>query len=205
MKYNANNPNGKNPTPVTNDNLVYGLYYYLDGTEYEGMAIKIGTAYYSYINEQQGFRVYPVPIFSEKVKPELCIEYINIAGFNSLDYNSPIEKVTPIREQDYEVGIFNRYFITRRNYVNTKIYEIDEKQFKTLREVTGGLDNNLYYGIIVPWKITGPINDIIENGKIKTYGIQDTNRRTILLWDKTMKGLKYKVTNFLEFSRITTL
>jgi hypothetical protein len=107
---------------------------------------------------------------------------------------------TPI-ESNFINGTFKRYFIKRRNYTSlADIFEIDEEQFKLWSKVKAGIDETLYNAIAIDWKLTGPLYDITNNGTIVTYGVSDTNERTIRSNSVKFIGLDKYVTDFKEFT-----
>jgi hypothetical protein len=109
-------------------------------------------------------------------------------------YSAPIEN-------DFITGTFKRYFIKRRNYTSLfDIFEIDEEQFKLWRKVKTGIDETLYNAIEIDWKLTGPLHDIVDNDTIVTYGVSDTNERTIRSNSVMFIGLDKYITDFKEFT-----
>lgn len=104
-------------------------------------------------------------------------------------------------ENDYDNGVFTRYFIRKRNDNSSLILEIDKDQFSTMSP-TSGIDSNIYYAIQVDWKITGPDEDIVDSsGNIVVYGIKDTNDRTLQLKELEMPGIIDKLKNLRQFAR----
>jgi len=110
-------------------------------------------------------------------------------------------KVFPT-DKDYENGSFIRYFIKKRNDDTAQIIELTSDQFSRMNQEKNGIDQNLYSGIELEWKLTGPKNDIVNNGLIVTYGIEDTNERTVNFKNAQMPGLIDKIKNFTEFAKI---
>jgi hypothetical protein len=109
-------------------------------------------------------------------------------------YSAPIEN-------DFITGTFKRYFIKRRNYTSlSDIFEIDAEQFKLWRKVKTGIDETLYNAIEIDWKLTGPLHDIVDNDTIVTYGVSDTNERTIRSNSVMFIGLDKYITDFKEFT-----
>jgi hypothetical protein len=139
------------------------------------------------------------------------IKYIDhaVQPDNAL-YNSLIKKkFTPISPKqtipipvvdDYQVGKFTRYFLRRRNYSTYEdIIEVNEAQFKLWKRTGSGIDQSLYQGLELEWKLTGPLND--NTTTINTeYGVYDTNERLVLLKDYEMTGLKNFLTDYIELS-----
>jgi hypothetical protein len=170
-----------------------------DGTEYVGY-------YHRYIDGKVASGA--VYLRSESVK---LIKYINVVTQpDNIIYNTLIKKtkafkspkqVIPIpTEEDYNIGRVTRYFLRRRNYSTFEdIIEINEAQFKLWKRTSSGVNQNLYSGLKIDWKLTGPLNDIQEGINI-VYGVYDTNKRLVLLKDYEMPGLKNFLTDYVEFS-----
>ena len=115
------------------------------------------------------------------------------------------KELKPLPEaKDYENGVFTRYFIRKRNNPAARILEIDKRQYKRMSFTKSGIDKNLYVEMELEWKLTGPKNDILsQKNSIKVYGIQDTNYRTLLFKDKEMEGILQKLSNTLEYAKIS--
>lgn len=104
-------------------------------------------------------------------------------------------------DKDYENGSFIRFFIKKRNDENAQIIEITSDQYSRMNKEKDGIDQNLYNGIEIEWKLVGPKNDIINNDLIVVYGIEDTNERTVYFKNNQMPGLIDKIKNFTEFAK----
>lgn len=113
-------------------------------------------------------------------------------------YTSPKLYRPKVTDENITSGILNRYIVQRRNDKNV-IIEVSEKEFNTLPQLNVGLNNVLYKGVIVPWKIKGPIYDITENGKIVTSGISDTNNRTLIRLNYQYPGIRQYLSDLTEF------
>ena len=101
---------------------------------------------------------------------------------------------------DYENGKFIRYFLRRRNYSTYEdIIEIDKPQWKLWRRQGSGINEKLYQGLELSWKLTGPLHDIPDTFNTK-YGVADTNQRLVFLKDREMPGLKNFLTNYIELT-----
>ena len=99
---------------------------------------------------------------------------------------------------DYKKGYIVRYLIRKRNDTSAPIYEVDEKQFNDLGSK---IDDSLFFGIQLKWKISGPTNDIKgSSGQIKEYGIVETNKRTLINKEREMSGVSGFLGDLLEFS-----
>ena len=170
-----------------------------DGTEYVGF-------YHRYIDNTVATGAVPHKSNSKKL-----IRYINqILQPNSLVYNTLIKKrlpeVFPTQAlvipdlDDYENGKFIRYFLRRRNYSTYEdIIEIDKPQWKLWRRQGSGINEKLYQGLELSWKLTGPLHDIPDTFNTK-YGVADTNQRLVFLKDREMPGLKNYLTDYIELT-----
>ena len=171
----------------------------VDGTEYVGF-------YHRYIDNTVATGAVPHKSNSKKL-----IRYINqILQPNSLVYNTLIKKrlpeVFPTQAlvipdlDDYENGKFTRYFLRRRNYSTYEdIIEIDKPQWKLWRRQGSGINEKLYQGLELSWKLTGPLHDI-PNTFNTEYGVADTNQRLVFLKDREMPGLKNYLTDYIELT-----
>ncbi len=91
-------------------------------------------------------------------------------------------------------GYITRYFV--QNVTNLLITEIDDKQYQDYQK--DFIDNNVYIALSLPWIITGNLKTETINGAVVT-GISETNKLTVLRYNKTMPGLISKLSNFIEF------
>ena len=91
-------------------------------------------------------------------------------------------------------GYITRYFV--QNVTNLIITEIDDKQYQDYQK--DFIDNNVYIALSLPWIITGNLKTETINGAVVT-GIHETNKLTVLRYNKTMPGLISKLSNFIEF------
>ena len=67
--------------------------------------------------------------------------------------------VLPTNE-DYEKGLYTRYYIKTKG--SKSIAEVTEEVFGLLGSK---IDDKLYVGFELDWKLTGPLNDIFVDGK----------------------------------------
>jgi len=131
------------------------------------------------------------------------LKYSKLNDFYMLDdYRDPKSYFPFILDKEYEKGMFTRYFIKKRNDELSPILEIEKKYYEKLNRKKVGINENYYFGIKLDWKLTGPKNDVKKNGNIVIYGIEDTNKRTVLLKEKEMKNIKNVLISYLQFSRI---
>ena len=103
--------------------------------------------------------------------------------------------VIPTNE-DYVNGVYTRYFIKTKG--SKVISEVDEK---TLGSLGDKIDDNLYVGFELDWKLTGPLNDIFVDGIRQQAGVRDTNRRTLQRLEQEYIGITEKLQNLTQFYR----
>lgn len=130
--------------------------------------------------------------------------------YNSLlkkveQYTAPIYHYTIPTIDDFKNGFIKRYFVRRRNFSTySDVLEIAEKQFNTLNTPNTGIDGNLYIGVSLDWKLTGPLYDSKDNHNI-VHGVYDTNKRIVSLKDIDLKGLKQYLTDYTELTIYSNL
>ena len=73
------------------------------------------------------------------------------------------------------------------------------------RKVKAGIDEKLYDAVEIDWKLTGPLQDIVENDTVILSGVASTNERVIRTTSINFPGLDKYVTNFIEFSTYSPL
>ena len=152
----------------------------VDGTEYVGF-------YHRYIDNTVATGAVPHKSNSKKL-----IRYINQI--------LPTQALVIPDLDEYENGKFIRYFLRRRNYSTYEdIIEIDKPQWKLWRRQGYGINEKLYQGLELSWKLTGPLHDI-PNTFNTEYGVADTNQRLVFLKDREMPGLKNYLTDYIELT-----
>lgn len=125
-------------------------------------------------------------------------EYDNIKTLDMVQSAKPNPTTVEPTDKDRTNGYFTRYFAAKVN--DDEIIEITLNDFKNIGS-ENELDRNLYKVFSLRWKISGPVNDILDAfGNIKESGIFDTNLRTINLKSQEYPSLKNYITDFLEFS-----
>jgi len=184
-----------------------GEWMYVDGTEYTGQ-------YHRYTTGEVFTQPSYVNGISKKLIPYIDVIQINQQNELGIDINrnfeydgikkitlKPSAKPNPAfvqpTDKDRVKGYFTRYFAVKAN--GSDIIEITSKDTQG-QGSENGLDANLYNTFSIRWKISGPINDILDGmGNIKEAGVSDTNIRTINVKSETYPPLKKYITNFLEF------
>ena len=194
--YLPQNPDTKKNLYSNNDLLLadgssyVGFYHYKNNIPYTGKE-----------NDIIGIKRLYEPILSTDV---IYDEY-----FYSIDkkiiynYTNPVLYYPKLKSNDYDNGYFTRYFVKRKFSQDTYIVEIDKKQYDKYG-TNNGIDKNIYDKLELNWKISGYKNDIIDpnTGLIISYGIQDTNIRTLKLNEQIMPGISKYLANSLQFAKI---
>ena len=92
-------------------------------------------------------------------------------------------------QQDYQNGSMQRYLARKLSASNIQIFEINKQDHD---DVINKVDKYLpiYNVTSLSWKITGPNYDNYDNSLNPTYGIMDTNRRTLEIKEKEFVGIK---------------
>lgn len=185
-----------------------GEWMYEDGTEYIGQYHRYTTGEVftesSFVNGISRTLIPYVDITQINQQNEIGIdvsknfEYDNIKTFDVIPSGKPNPAFVQPTDKDRVNGYFLRYFAIRAN--GDEIIEITS-QDSSGQGSENGLDINLYNTFSIRWKISGPVNDILDSmGNIKEAGIFDTNIRTINVKSETYPPLKKYITDFLEFS-----
>jgi hypothetical protein len=185
-----------------------GEWMYVDGTEYIGQYHRYTTGEVftesSFVNGISRTLIPYVDITQINQQNEIGIdvsknfEYDSIKTFDVIPSGKPNPAFVQPTDKDRANGYFLRYFAIRAN--GDEIIEITTDDIQT-QGSENGLDINLYNTFSIRWKISGPVNDILDSmGNIKEAGILDTNIRTINVKSETYPPLKKYITDFLEFS-----
>jgi len=96
-----------------------------------------------------------------------------------------------VNEDDYRRGYIMRYFTKARNNRDGLIIEIDQAQYNSHTDLSGGLQFNFYNVVSIRWKIVGTLEDVqMANFNI----LQETERN--------FNGILKKVGNILQFARL---
>lgn len=163
-----------------------------DGTEYFGYYHKYitGEVYtHSNYNEDKSKKL--VPMLGIKVDSNFSgyVGYnINNNQVQLLKYKQPEYKKRIITDDEYKVGWIERYFIKKRNDVNSKIIEINKIEFDSLDRIGTGIDGFLYKGISLKWRIAGDLTKVIE-----------INKKTVISNLRSFSGLQNILYDFSEY------
>ena len=178
----------------------------VDGTEYIGQ-------YHSYTTGEVFTQSAFVNGVSKTLIPYIDLESVSNLGVDfakNFEYDSiknvtinesstPNPKSVQPTDKDRINGYMVRLFAQKANDEDN-IIEINEDDIKKA-DSPEGLDTNLYNTFSLRWKVSGPMNDILDSyGNIKESGIIDTNIRTIALKSETYPALKDYLTDYTEFS-----
>ena len=164
-----------------------GEWMYVDGTEYIGQYHRYTTGEVftesSFVNGISRILIPYVDISQINEQNQIGIdinrnfEYDGIKKLNVTPSGKPNPAVVQPTDKDRRNGYFLRYFAIRAN--GDEIIEITINDIQS-QGSENGLDVNLYNTFSIRWKISGPINDILDGmGNIKEAGILDTNIRTV--------------------------
>jgi hypothetical protein len=174
-----------------------------NGTEYIGYyhsytdGLVLSEPYYHSIRSEK-----LIP-YSEIRKQESTVIYDSIKDTtNRAPAFAPVPVYTLPTTDDYAHGFFKRYFIYRKNLKNIylEFYEVNDIQYKLWQKPNAGIDEKLYDGFIIDWKLTGPLHDIKENNDIKEFGVHDTNKRLVYLNERKYPMISKILTDYTEHS-----
>lgn len=120
-------------------------------------------------------------------------------------FSAPIATVRQLTDSEKERGIMSRHFLFKRNELASRLpIEIDKVQADTYPLANYGINQYLYELVDIPWKVTGPEFDVIQNGILKVPGVVNTNQRIVDRFSKKFPILRKVLTNFREFSIYNT-
>jgi len=124
-------------------------------------------------------------------------KYSNLKINSLFTLNSDIETHFPTTiESDYKRGWITRYFIQKTNDKSSTIYETNYSQYSKI------LSNALYTGVIVRWRISGPIaTQYDSSGNVLDKGVRESNRIAISLVSDKIPNLKFYLPNLLQFHK----
>ena len=183
-----------------------GQWMLVDGTEYKGQ-------YHTYTTGE----VFTQPVFVNGVSKTLIpyidlesvsadgvdfgknFEYDKIKEIDIPESSTPNPKFVQPTDKDRINGYMVRLFAQKVNDEDN-IIEITNDDIEKAGSPEG-LDTKLYKTFSLRWKVSGPMNDVLDSqGNIKESGIIDTNIRTIALKSETYPALKDYLTDPTEFS-----
>lgn len=208
------------PTEIQNDLFTNGgQWMELDTWEnYVGF-------YHTYISTNEVFSEKEWhPTKSKKLvpfrdRPSSYFQYIDLVNYRKSDgvkeevygpvkyerFSAPIATVREITDSEKKRGIMSRYFLFKRNELASRLpIEIDKTQADTYPISNYGINQYLYQMVEVPWKVSGPEFDVIQNGILKVPGVVNTNQRIVDRYSRKFTILKKVLTNLREFSIYNT-
>jgi len=128
---------------------------------------------------------------------------------NLYEFETPIAKTPGPGPNDIANGYMMRYFIKAKNDPEAPVIEIDLKQYKKVKKADSkNINGFLYEKLSLRWKIAGPLYDQFDDKKrtkVKAYGIQDTNRRTVFSKNQKMAGLSVYLGDLTQHSYFSTM
>ena len=177
---------------ITNNLYTSGSEYMTENNiEYSGL-------YHKYITGE----VFTGPTWNSKLSKKLYV-YKDVTSKNSiyqklkplnLSYDLPRSSNIEITKDQYNLGVIDRYFIKKYNSLD--ILEIDKSQYSKLVEKK--IDPTMYFAIVIPWQISGPIEDTVINN-VLVPGIRNKNILHIAYANSKMPGIDAILTNPLQY------
>ena len=182
------------PKNLIKENLFSKGELFLDNVEYIGpYNVKADGTYHTLAKFIEGK--------SKELKTKKSTLYQDLlkitGGIDVSEKNGQVvdNTILPTNE-DYTKGFYTRYFIKTKG--SKSISEVNEE---TLGLLGQKIDDNLYVGFELDWKLTGPLNDIFVGGIRQQAGVRDTNRRTLQRLEQEYIGITEKLQNLTQFYR----
>lgn len=122
-------------------------------------------------------------------------KYSNLKINSLFLLNSDIDTHIPNpTNTDYGRGWITRYFIQKTNDKGATIYEVNYSEYSKI------LSNALYTGVLIRWRISGPITTQYDSdGNVLDKGVRESNRIAISLVADKIPNLKFYLPNLLQF------
>jgi len=169
-----------------------GSTFLLDGEEYVGQ--------YNLVNNVP----FSGPMFISNVSVELTSFTDNelLAKYETLVKDQKIKSIrnfkTPVAFKptpsldEYDKRFIERYFVKRRNDSNDPVIEIDKEQFDSIKAgSTSGINQNLYFGVSLRWRLVG-------QSKVE---VELTNKNTLVMKESEIPGISNSLENLSEFAQ----
>jgi len=134
-------------------------YMTLDNKEYIGVYHKYpnGAVYSEAIFNDYSIELQEYSMAVESEKPGI---YFELTGKRFNNYISPIYYYPDLKDADYKLANFTRYFVQRKNNLS-EILEINKDSYKSINAANKvGIDSGLYNKTLIKWSITGPIDSV---------------------------------------------
>jgi len=189
-----------------------GEWMFRDGTEYKGQYHKYTTGevftdstyvdgksmkLIPYVNIQESVVVVDTNFEINFTKN---FEYDNIKDIDVVKSIIPNPSVNTKQQSDIKRGYMERYFAQKVN--DNRLLELSQDDY-TKVGTKSGLDGTLWKRFKIKWKITGPLNDDIDDrGRITESGIIETNQRTVQITSQDYPEISNLIKDFREFSEI---
>jgi len=99
-----------------------------------------------------------------------------------------------VTDADIALGYIERYFVQRLLDPTGEIVEITRNSHDALRS------NPMYRLASLTWRVSGPLEDKLDSGGIRSYtGVLTANRLSLELAMKTMPALNTKLINLKQY------
>lgn len=131
-------------------------------------------------------------VFTKMTDKEI---YQRIVGGTDKNLERPIASFLPKPTQaDYLHGTIIRYFARQANQPTGEITELNKTNYDRVKT------QGFYLTVAVSWKISGTDKNLFDERGIRTVtGISTANSMELDLAEKTMPGLRSKLTNVYQF------
>lgn len=129
-------------------------------------------------------RVYPT-------KSQYDYEFIKKFQIKQLNYLEPKLHLYRPKDAAYDVGEDERYFVQKRNTVESYPIEIDSSQWELIGQYKG-IDPLVYSYAKVTWKLVGPYDYIAQQNELALFRVQ-----------AKIPSILFAVKSFTEFGRFT--
>ncbi len=124
--------------------------------------------------------------YSSAIESEKTGIYFELTGKRFNNYKTPTYYYPDLKEDDYKLANFSRYFVQRKNNLS-EIIEINRDSYKSINAGNKvGIDSGLYNKTLIKWSISGPIDSV-----------RQANLR--VLQNSSMVGLELYLSDLTEF------
>lgn len=107
---------------------------------------------------------------------------------------SPTPYVPTPEKEDYERGMFPRFFVRKSNDPNAPVMEVSQESYQGPIRVSP-----FYVGVVVKWQISGSVDEkYSDDGILLERGVINNNVNQIESAYRS-KGIKVDIANPLEF------
>jgi hypothetical protein len=108
--------------------------------------------------------------------------------------SSPSPIPPTITTKNIATGFMTRYFCSKRNA--ELVFDTDETQYQ--QWLSGGFDRIMWDIVVIDWKITGPYEDVIQNG-VLVPGVISYNARQLQQVATIIPTIQKYVTRLTEY------